>query len=104
MIDGALSKQRAIKEHFRALHYKEVTGALDTVVESGASQAAKLALWFLILTAVRTGEILGTTWDEIDVDNRIWTIPAARMNNDPGTPRALARCRAGRPGTGAYTG
>lgn len=69
MIDGALSKQRAIKEHFWALHYKEVAGPLDTVVESGASQAAKLALRFLILTAVRTGEILGATWDEIDVDN-----------------------------------
>lgn len=79
MIDGALPKQRTIKEHFRALHYKDVAGALDTIVQSGASPAAKLALRFLVLTAARTGEILGATWDEIDVEIRTWTIPAGRM-------------------------
>ena len=79
MIDGALPKQRAIKEHFRALHYKDVAGALDTIAGSGASLPAKLALRFLILTAARTGEILGATWDEIDVETKTWTIPASRM-------------------------
>lgn len=32
-----------------------------------------------ILTATRTGEVLGAQWPEIDLDNRIWTIPAERM-------------------------
>ncbi len=79
MIDGALPKQRAIKEHFRALHYKDVAGALDTIAASGASLPAKLALRFLILTAARTGEILGATWDEVDVETKTWIIPADRM-------------------------
>ncbi len=37
------------------------------------------ALEFLTLTAVRSGEVRGATWDEIDFDNRVWRIPAARM-------------------------
>ena len=37
------------------------------------------ALEFLILTATRTGETLGATWDEVDIAARLWTIPAARM-------------------------
>jgi hypothetical protein len=37
------------------------------------------ALEFLILTAARTDEVLGAKWDEIDLAERLWTVPAARM-------------------------
>jgi integrase len=37
------------------------------------------ALEFLILTAARTGEVLGATWDEINLADKVWIIPAARM-------------------------
>ena len=37
-----------------------------------------LALEFLIVTAARTGEVLGMTWDEIDLDNKLWTLPPHR--------------------------
>ena len=40
--------------------------------------AAK-ALAFVILTAARSGEVLGARWDEIDLDAETWTIPASRM-------------------------
>jgi integrase len=40
---------------------------------------AALALEFAILTAARSGEVLGARWDEIDLEHRIWTVPAARM-------------------------
>lgn len=40
---------------------------------------AARALEFLILTAVRSGEIRGATWSEIDLPGRVWTIPAERM-------------------------
>ena len=40
---------------------------------------APRALEFAILTAARSGEVRGATWDEIDLDAGIWTIPAARM-------------------------
>ena len=81
MIDGALPKQRAIKEHFRALPYQDVTGALDTIERSGIT-TAKLALRFLVLTAARSGEVRAATWDEIDLENKTWTVPAERMKTN----------------------
>jgi integrase len=39
----------------------------------------KYALQFLLLTFVRTGELLGARWDEIDQDAKLWRIPAERM-------------------------
>lgn len=41
--------------------------------------AGARALEFTILTAARSGEVRGATWDEIDLDARVWTIPAGRM-------------------------
>ena len=40
---------------------------------------AARALEFAILTAARTGEVLGTRWGEIDLDAKVWTVPAGRM-------------------------
>ena len=67
-IDGALPTLPAVKEHYRALPYGEVTAALRKVERTGASKAAKLCLQFLILTAVRSGEARGAAWSEIDLD------------------------------------
>lgn len=38
-----------------------------------------LALRFLILTASRSGEVLGATWGEVDLAEKVWTVPAERM-------------------------
>jgi integrase len=43
------------------------------------TQTAKLAFELLILTACRTGEVLGARWDEINFETAIWEIPASRM-------------------------
>lgn len=37
------------------------------------------ALEFLVLTAARSGEVRGAVWDELDLVNKVWTIPASRM-------------------------
>jgi integrase len=37
------------------------------------------ALEFLILTAARTGEVIGARWDEVDLEAKVWTVPASRM-------------------------
>ena len=78
-IDGALPQLPRVKSHLRALHYREVSTALNTIDASQSSMPAKLALRFVILTAARPGEVLGATWDEIDVDERVWRIPGERM-------------------------
>ncbi len=79
MIEGALPKLPAVKAHLRALPYRDVPAALETIGQSGAGIAVKLAFRFLVLTAARAGEVRGATWDEIDLDNKTWTIPAERM-------------------------
>jgi integrase len=49
------------------------------------------AMEFLILTAARLGEVTGVTWDEIDLNEKVWTLPAARMksNREHKVPLAL---------------
>src|SRR6185437_16407219 len=40
---------------------------------------AALALRFAILTAARTGETIGARWPEIDLTEKVWTVPGERM-------------------------
>ena len=58
-------------------------------------EVVEAALEFLVLTAARSGEVRLATWDEMDVDAGVWTIPAARMkakrdHRVPLSGRALA--------------
>ena len=69
----------AVVAHFRALPYGEVGEALEVIEESRASLSAKACLRFVALTACRSGEARGATWDEVDLDAREWRIPASRM-------------------------
>ena len=78
-IDGALPSLPAVKAHFRALPYREVGAALETIGASRASVSAKACLRFVVLTACRSGEARLATWDEIDVKAREWRIPGCRM-------------------------
>ena len=42
---------------------------------------SSIALQFLVLTACRTSEVLGASWDEIDLSTASWTIPGSRMKS-----------------------
>ena len=79
IINAALPTMPAVKEHFRALPYQEVSAALETVDASRSSWAPRLCLRFLVLTAARSGEARGALWNEIDLDSATWTIPGSRM-------------------------
>jgi integrase len=88
----ARSKVRAI-EHHAALPYGELSGFLSGLREQEGIAAR--ALEFLILAAARTGEVIGARWNEIDLLDKAWTVPAARMkahreHRVPLSPRALA--------------
>ena len=78
-IAGALPSMPSVKQHFRALPHPDVADALVTISDSKASIAAKACLRFVVLTACRSGEARLATWDEIDLDARVWRIPAERM-------------------------
>ena len=78
-IDGALPAMPAVKTHLRALPYRDVAAALDTVEASRASLSAKACLRFVVLTACRSGEARLAKWDEIHCEAREWRIPVSRM-------------------------
>jgi integrase len=63
--------------HHAALPYLEVPAFMKVLRQLEGFSAR--ALEFLILTATRTNETLSATWDEIDWDRNLWTIPGSRM-------------------------
>lgn len=78
-LDNLLAKRSKVKkvEHHPALPYAEMGGFMaDLRKQKGM---AALALEYTILTATRTGEVIGARWDEIDLAGKIWTIPPERM-------------------------
>ena len=64
-------------EHHAALPYAAINAFMAELRQIGG--AAAQALEFTILTATRTSEVLGAKWQEIDLSERVWTIPAERM-------------------------
>lgn len=72
------SEVRTVKHH-RALPWSDVPAFFPRLAQREGTAAR--ALEFLILTAARSGEVRGSTWSEIDLYNRIWTIPADRMKS-----------------------
>jgi integrase len=72
----ARSKVRCV-EHHAALPYPEIA---DFMAELRQQEGiAARALEFAILTAARTGEVIGAKWDEINLDAKVWMVPGARM-------------------------
>jgi len=63
--------------HMPALQLKDISAWL-TALQAREGISAK-ALEFLTLTAARSGEVRGAQWNEIDLESKIWTIPAERM-------------------------
>ncbi|WP_286817272.1 tyrosine-type recombinase/integrase [Desulfobacter sp. UBA2225] len=77
-----LPKPSKIKneQHFKALPYQEIYEFMIQLRKRPAMTAR--ALEWIILTACRSSEARGATWDEIDMVNRIWVIPSERMKMD----------------------
>lgn len=80
-IGAALPKNGGIQRHQRALPHGEVAGAIQAVRQSDATASVKLAFEFLVLTACRSGEVRLARWDEMNLEDGEWTIPADRMKN-----------------------
>ena len=84
-ITGELGTGHRKVTHHAALHWKEVPQFLRSLHCRLASPATLLALEFLILTSARSGEVRGALWREINLDQRLWTIPGF----DPSTGRRM---------------
>ena len=70
------TKVRAVKHH-AALPHEELAAFIDDLTNREGVAARALA--FNILTAARSGETRGMVWAEVDLERRIWTVPAERM-------------------------
>lgn len=78
--------------HHPAMPYTEVPAFVASLRERLG--VAPMALEFLILTAARSGEVRAMTWDEVDLDLALWTVPGERMKSGrehrvPLPPRAV---------------
>lgn len=93
-------RSRLTRGHHKAMPYEAIPAFMGQLREREAMAA--LALEFVILTATRTSEVLGATWDEVDLDKAIWTVPASRMkagkeHRIPLSPRAVEILEAVKP-------
>ena len=75
----SLPKNSGGKKHFAAMPYGEMPEFLEALNDAVGSENVKLSLRLLILCASRTSEIRLATWQEIDLVEREWRIPAERM-------------------------
>jgi integrase len=64
-------------DHHAALPYPELPTFMAQL-DTREGMAAR-ALEFAIMTAARTGEVIGARWSEIDLDAKVWTVRAERM-------------------------
>jgi len=78
-LDKILPKPSKVSkvEHHAAIPHGEVAAFIAELHKRGGMAAR--ALEVLILTACRSGEVRGARWAEIDLDNKLWVIPEARM-------------------------
>jgi integrase len=94
-LDKLLPAPRKVRkvENHPALPYAQLPSFMQDL--RGREGIAAAAMEFLILTAGRTGEVLGTRWKEIDLKKAVWTIPGERMKAGrehlvPLSPAAIA--------------
>lgn len=69
--------QKTTKTHHAALPYQDAPAFVQSV--RAQPGVAPRALEFTILTVARTSEVIGATWEEIDFDQAVWTVPSRRM-------------------------
>jgi integrase len=80
-LDAALPRPSKVnnREHFEAVPIDEAHTFMERL-KVAAGMGAR-ALEFAILTASRTGAVRAATWDEIDLDTAVWTVPGPKMKS-----------------------
>ena len=80
-LGAALPNVAVRRQHLKAMPHAEVGDALRRMRATDFHRSTVLALEFLVLTAVRSGEVRKALWEHIDIDAAVWTIPAERMKS-----------------------
>ncbi|CAN7543242.1 tyrosine-type recombinase/integrase [Variovorax paradoxus] len=67
------------KTHFARVEAREMPELLRKIEAYPGTPVTRLAMKFMVLTFVRTGELIAARWDEFDLEAAEWRIPAERM-------------------------
>ncbi|MGZ9097761.1 MAG: tyrosine-type recombinase/integrase [Micavibrio sp.] len=69
------------KGHYASIEINELPALISKIRANDLRLflQTRLAIELMMLTFVRTGELISAKWSEIDLDDRLWTIPAERM-------------------------
>lgn len=78
-LGAALPKSDSFKKHFKMIPHAEVPAAIRTIHACGAFPTTILCFEFTVLCAVRPSEARLARWEEINLKERTWTVPAERM-------------------------
>ncbi|HLN49668.1 MAG TPA: integrase arm-type DNA-binding domain-containing protein, partial [Steroidobacteraceae bacterium] len=81
-IQGAVTVPPAV--HHKPIAAKDIPFFIEKIDGYAGRIQTKLAAKLLLSTMVRKRELIEATWDEIDLDNAVWTIPAERMKRRHG--------------------
>ena len=94
-LDRKLPNPKKIGErgHYTALPYADLPEFMARLGREPGTVAKALA--FIVLTAARSGEALGMTWDEVDLATATWTMPDFANEGWQGARRAAQRSGAG---------
>ena len=82
VVDHLLPKQPGKRErvqHQPSMPWREVPTFVQGSLHTGQKNVTRALLEFVILTAARSGEARAMTWAEVDLEARVWTVPAIRM-------------------------
>ena len=82
VVSKLLPKQAGKRErvvHQPSMPWKDVPTLISDVLHSGKPSLSKVMLEFLILTVARSGEVRAMTWNEVNLEEAVWTVPAERM-------------------------
>lgn len=77
--DATLPPPRVEPRHHPAVPHDQIAAFVATVRAKQDDSIAALLLEWITLAACRTGEARFATWDEIDLERKVWEIPAGRM-------------------------
>jgi integrase len=82
VVDHLLPQQPGKRERVRhqpSMAWRDIPAFVQKVLHASASNVTRALLEFVILTAARSGEARAMMWDEVDIEAKVWTVPASRM-------------------------
>ena len=82
VVDHLLPKQPSRRErviHQPSMPWRQIPDFVKTVLWQGEPNVTRTLLEFLMLTAARSGEARAMQWNEVDLDAKVWAVPAERM-------------------------